>query len=117
MGRSHLQQKTGFVILPDRDTKNRKGYTTFVDHNGLIQVVPRRPKERSGFSPVKVIIVAGVMLTLFKALALVNIGLNDYSDRLATLQTGTLPEQAGAWVLQIDPATQWMYQAAQTYLR
>lgn len=117
MGRTHLHQKNGFVILPDNGRASGKGYATFVDRNGLIQVVPRRQKKLSLLAPLKLLALFVVLLTVFKALALSNVGVNTYQDQLASLESGTLVEQAGAWVLTVDPATSWLYQNGRGLLK
>ena len=106
MGYSLLQQKTGFVLLPEREGSRTTDYVALVDRNGLIQVV-QRPKARSHFAaPFKLLLLFAVLLTVFKSLALLNVGVIDYEDELAALQNGNLFEQAGAFVLQIDPLTE-----------
>ena len=40
-----------------------------------------------------------------------------YSERLDRLNTGTVIEQGGAWVMGIDPATQLLAQLAGPILR
>ena len=42
---------------------------------------------------------------LYKAVMLAWLGDASYLDRLNELNNGTIAEQAGAWVLQIDPVT------------
>ena len=49
MGFSHLQQKTGFVLLSEQESRATARYMTLVDKNGIIQVVPR-PKSAQSFS-------------------------------------------------------------------
>ncbi len=42
MGVSLLKKKTGFVLLPDSQRQATSQYSTIVDKNGLIRVVPRK---------------------------------------------------------------------------
>ncbi|MGB7316708.1 MAG: hypothetical protein WBC85_01950 [Planktotalea sp.] len=110
MGYSHLQQKSGFVILSERDRRANANYVTIVDKNGLIQVVPRRKSRSQISAPFKLLALFAVLLIVFKALALVNVGIVDYDAELAVLQAGNMFEKAGAFVLKIDPVTQAIYQ-------
>jgi len=48
MGFSHLQQKSGFVLLSEQESRATARYMTLVDKNGIIQVVPR-PKALKAF--------------------------------------------------------------------
>lgn len=109
MGYSHLQQKSGFVLLADSDRRKNSDYITLVDSNGLIQVVPRPRRKSRLAGPFKLLLVFAVLLTVFKSLALLNVGVVDYEDELAVLREGNAFEQAGAFVLSIDPLTMIVY--------
>ena len=107
MGISHLQQKTGFAIFSANTAANRSEYVTLVDKNGLIQVVPRiSPKRGRKHTSLKLVAALAVLVTLFKAAALVNVGYVDYNDELALLANGNVVEKAGAFIFQIDPVTE-----------
>lgn len=111
MGYSQLQQKSGFVMLP-ANGQAKANYTTLVDKNGLIQVVPVRKSHVSAKQlggPIKLVLLFAVLVIVFKALALVNVGAVDYEAELEALQGGNVVEQAGAFVLQIDPLTSMFY--------
>ncbi|MGH1576418.1 hypothetical protein [Planktotalea sp.] len=117
MGYSHLQQKPGFVVLADKDRASHKDYVTLVDKNGLIQVVPRRRARSLPLAPFKLLALLVVLVTVFKALALFNVGLNDYQEELAVLKTGNMLERAGAFVLQVDPVTMAIYSNTGSLIR
>jgi len=91
------------------------GYTTQLRSDGLIVLKPRDARTRRGLP------VMGLLLTLlgfcaFKAFAVTSMGDITYSDRVATLQSGTMVEQAGAWAMQIDPLTAALVRAYQIAL-
>lgn len=109
MGNSLLQKKSGFVVLSASTDRPRKDYVTLVDQNGLIQVIPRRRSRRLSLVPLKLLALFVVLLTVFKALALMNVGLNDYQDEIAVLENGTVFEKLGAIALQVDPVTMALY--------
>jgi hypothetical protein len=44
---------------------------------------------------------------LFKAFLFAALGGSIYQERVALLQSGSIVEQGGAWVMQADPATIW----------
>lgn len=117
MGFSHLQRKSGFVLLADQDQRAVKKYMTLVDKNGLIQVVPR-PKRRSfSLVPLKLIaLLVGLALT-FKSLAVLNLGIGAYEDELSVLATGNLFERGAALAMWIDPITQFVVSNTAPFLK
>lgn len=80
------------------------GYTPKVRADGLIVI---QPKRKNAFMPFKFAMFAIAALLMFKTFLLAAVGPDAYSDRLGKLETGTVFEQAGAWAMQIDPATQY----------
>lgn len=86
------------------DRKNRKlarGYRNKLMPNGVIQ-----PKAVRGFHfPLKGFLLLAGGFFLFKAFMLSSIGPVTYEDRLSVLEAGTVVEQAGAWMMQVDPVT------------
>ncbi len=81
----------------------RNGYGFRVDKSGLIHIKPKRAK---GTSPLTIVLAFVCIGVLFKAVALANFGPAKYSERLAPLQSGTVVEQAGAWLLEPGAVTQ-----------
>ncbi|MEM9581175.1 MAG: hypothetical protein AAF891_10855, partial [Pseudomonadota bacterium] len=75
------------------------------------------PREQHSFRfpliPFAVVVSLGFV---FKALAMVNVGVTDYSAKVQAMQSGSVLEQMGALVLAQDPATMWLYQALQSVL-
>ncbi|MEL7099755.1 MAG: hypothetical protein AAGM84_13070 [Pseudomonadota bacterium] len=79
------------------------GYTTQLRGDGLIVVKPKR--ARSARLPIKGFVLALMGFFAFKAFAVVNMGDITYAERVASLRDGTVVEQAGAVIMQIDPVT------------
>jgi len=73
-----------------------------VTSSGLIVTRPRifQPKF-----PLKWLVLVLVACFAFKCYLYLDLGASDYNARLAGLRDGTRIEQAGAWVMQVDPAT------------
>ena len=91
--------------VADLNRKNvlmANGYYTTVRADGLVIA---RPAKRSIAVPFKTLLLLGILFFIFKALVLSSIGPGTYQIRLGKLQSGTVIEQAGAWVLGIDPVT------------
>ena len=118
MGISLLQQKSGSTLASNRSLQTHADYMTLVDKNGLIQVVPRARKSRSlSLAPLKFMLILAVLLTVFKAVALINVGVSNYEDEIALLKSGNVVEQAGAFVLQVDPVTHVIARNASVLLK
>lgn len=84
-----------------RHRKMAKGYVTRIQRNGIVS---NRPRRRTGLavSPVGILmLVAGFFG--FKGVVLAHLGGTTYNERIGALAEGTLIEQAGAWIMQIDP--------------
>ena len=81
--------------------------------DGLVSLEPRRRAPRF---PLKGFIIFFAAALTYKAVVLAWFGEQLYNDRLAELAGGTAIENAGAWVLQIDPVTQAMAEFIRPYL-
>jgi hypothetical protein len=101
---SKLQFNNRLRLLGRKHSKMANGYTTQMRSDGLIVVKPRRSARR-GF-PLKGLVFLALGLFGFKALILASLGPDGYGERVAKLQDGTVVERGGAWVMQVDPATQ-----------
>ncbi len=96
-----------------RHEKMSNGVVKSVNSDGLIVARPRVFRPRF---PLKGLIVVLVLGFIFKGFLLAYLGDEGYAERVARLQGGTLMEQAGAWVMQPDPATAFVTQGIQTIL-
>lgn len=83
----------------------QNGYATLVRPDGLIVAKPRRTGSPLSFRPL-IYCLAGLLL--FKGILMAQLGPGVYLDRLERLQAGTAVEQAGAWVMQPDRASEWI---------
>lgn len=79
-----------------------RGYKAKVGRDGLIVF---RPKRRKISLPLRSLIVLIVAFFGFKVLVLMQIGDLTYQARMDALMGGSLVEQAGAYLLQLDPVT------------
>ena len=117
MSNTQLQRKSGFVMLSELNGQDATGYVTLVDKNGLIQVVPRQKRRTLSTVPLKLVVLLAILITVFKALALMNVGLVDCETGLEALSQGSAVEQIGAFVLQIDPVTHAIFEKIGPLLR
>lgn len=90
------------------------GYTPELRADGLIVIKPKRARLRV---PFKGVLYAVAGFILFKAFLLSAIGPDGYSDRLSQLQQGSVFEKGGAWVMRIDPLTQFVANVAGPLMR
>ncbi len=97
---SHVQFDQRLRRLSRKHRAMSRGYTTRMRPDGLIETKPRR--SRPGISAKSVILFLGAFF-LFKGFLIASIGAEGYDERVARLAAGTLPEQAGGFVMQADP--------------
>jgi len=108
MSFTHLQKKSGFVILSEDGQKIASKYMTRVDKNGLIQVMPRPQKHEPLIPIFKLLFLFVGLMIAFKALALISVGYAAYEEQRAFLIEGNVFEQIGAVFLDVDPVTQFI---------
>lgn len=82
--------------------KLAKGGVRTVTSDGLIVVKPRVYRPRFPLRGMILLLVVGF---LFKGLFLASVGEVAYGERVTALAQGSVMDRAGAWVMQIDPAT------------
>ena len=82
--------------------KMSNGVVRRVNSDGLIVAKPRMYRPRF---PLKGLLAVLFLGFLFKGFLFAYLGEAAYGERVATLQDGTVLEQAGAWVMQPDPIT------------
>ena len=73
-----------------------------IGKDGLISYVPRR---RGPSFPIRSLLLVLAIAFAFKAFLYASMGSGIYQERVDSLSSGTLVEQAGAWLMQVDPAT------------
>lgn len=109
--KQNFDSRLRFLTRKHRRMSN--GYTTRMRGDGLIIVKPKRRKMQF---PLKGAVLVVIGFFAFKAFMLMSLGELTYADRLGELQSGTLLEQGGAWVMQADPVTQAMVAFVNTNL-
>lgn len=90
-----------------------RGYAVSVRTDGLIVAQPRRSLPGVSLKAVVLFIIAFIA---FKGFLIASVGFATYEDRLDRLQAGTVAEQAGAWVMQIDPVAERIAEKISPYL-
>ena len=82
--------------------KMSNGVVRRVNSDGLIVAKPRLYRPRF---PLKGLLAVLFLGFLFKGFLFAFLGDAAYGERVAALQSGTVLEKAGAWVMQPDPIT------------
>ena len=96
-----------------RHEKMANGVVKTVNADGLIVARPRVYRPRF---PLRGLIVLLALGFLFKGFLLAYLGDEAYGERVASLKEGTIMEQAGAWIMQTDPATVLIADGVQRFL-
>lgn len=79
-----------------------RGYDAKVGRDGLIVFRPRRRKTRL---PLRVLLLTVIAFIGFKVLVLMQIGDLAFQARIDAMMSGTVAEQIGGYILQLDPLT------------
>lgn len=95
-------------------TRLANGYSAKVTKDGLIVF---RPKRRANSFSIRGLVFLAVGFFMFKAMILAHLGNTVYEQRVTALQTGTMVEQAGAFVMQKDPVSVAMSQYLRPFLK
>jgi len=91
-----------------RHDRMAKGVVKTVNADGLIVARPRIYTPRFPLKGLVVLIITGF---LFKGFLYSYLGEAGYAERVASLNEGSVMEQAGGWVMQADPATVYIANA------
>jgi hypothetical protein len=102
MAKKQIQFEERLRQLARKHRAESRGYVTRVQPDGLIIA---QPKRQSVQIPFRVLLFILAAFFGFKAFLFASIGPLPYEDRLARLQSGTVAEEAGAFVMQADPLT------------
>lgn len=114
MSEEALQFKNRLRRLERKHAAMTNGYQAQMRPDGLIVMTPRRSGPRISRKAVLLFLAA---FFVFKGFLIANIGVDGYQDRVASLQNGNSVEVAGAWVMQIDPLSEWIAQKIGPVLR
>ncbi len=87
--------------------KHRRMSTGIVHRMGSDGLVTAHARRRMPSFPLRGLLVLFGAAFLFKAFLFAALGGSIYQERVALLQSGSIVEQGGAWVMQADPATVW----------
>ncbi|SMY06623.1 hypothetical protein [Flavimaricola marinus] len=90
-------------VIKRHSRMRESGIVAKIGKDGLISAYPRR---RMPSFPLRGFIILFAAAFLYKGFLLAYLGAATYDNRVTALAEGSIVEQAGAWFLQADPATQ-----------
>lgn len=96
-----------------KHTRMARGYVTKMNREGLMV---QRPDNKVGGFAKRLLFLAIIGFVGFKTLLLAGLGEADYIERVATLENGSVYEQAGAFLMQIDPVTKVIADLVSPYI-
>ena len=114
MGENQIHFEERLRLLSRKHRAMSHGYITRMQPDGLIVAQPRRRPIRI---PARAIFMFVLAFIGFKAFLVANLGPLTYDERLSRLNEGTVVEQAGAFVMQADPLTNYVAQQIGPILR
>lgn len=100
--------------LTQRHHAMARGYTARLRGDGLIVVEPRRVHFKL---PLRGFVLLMTFFMIFKGFMLASLGSADYSARLNVLEQGRIYEQAGAYIMGIDPVSDLIAQVLRPHLK
>ena len=89
-------------IVRTHNRMRRNGVVHRVGHDGLIRSRPRLVRPRF---PLKGALIVVALLVAFKALLFAQLGAGGYALKVDELRSGSMVEQAGAYIMREEPVT------------
>lgn len=81
------------------------GFVTTINDDGLMVA---RPHRKSSHQTIRSLFFCLVIMMAFKAFLYAQSGEQAYQQRVSLLQSGTIVEQVGGYVMYADPITVWV---------
>ena len=94
--------------LQRRHVAMGNGYTPLLRSDGLIIMKPKRRFVRRRNFPLRGLALLLLGFCAFKGFMLASLGELTYNERVAKMANGTPVEAASAWVMHIDPLTEFL---------
>lgn len=96
-----------------------EGHRMTLDETGLMKLMPtgERRRQIGRAIPVRALMIMAAVLLTFKGFLLYQLGFGVYTTKLLSMQRGDSVDQIGAYLMQVDPITIWVYEALTFLLR
>lgn len=98
--------------LEEKKAALSEGHRLAVDETGLMKLIPtgERRRQITRAVPVRALMIMAAILLTFKGFLLFRLGFGVYTAKVASMQRGDTLDQVGAYLMQIDPVTIWVYE-------
>lgn len=99
--------------LEEKKAALQEGRRLTVDDSGLMKLIPTgvRRRQIGRLMPVRAILIIAAVLMTFKGFLLYQLGIGVYTAKVAGMQQGDTTDQIGAYLMQIEPVSLWIYEA------
>lgn len=114
LGAEKSQFKKRLRALQRKNRAMERGFTTQLRADGLLMVKPKR--RPWAISPRSLFFFLAAFVC-FKGFALSQVGQVTYDAQVADLAQGTLVEQAGAFVMQSDPLSEFVASHIRNFIK
>ena len=114
LGKEKSQFKKRLRTLERKNRAMERGFTTQLRADGLLVV---NPKRRGAVISLRSMVLFAAAFIAFKGLTLAHVGQITYDGNVAELANGTAIEQMGAFVMQSEPATEFVAHHLRTVLK
>ena len=104
--------------LEEKKAALNEGHRLEVDEYGLMKLTPTGARRRKigRMIPLRAMMIIAAVLLTFKGFLLHQLGLSDYTAKVTSMAKGDTVDQVGAYLMQIDPVTLWIYQVFEFFL-
>lgn len=98
--------------LEEKKAALQEGHRLSVDETGLMKLIPsgERRRQIGRALPVRALMIMAAVLLTFKGFLLFKLGFGVYTAKVAGLEQGDTVDRVGAYLMQIDPVTTWVYE-------
>ncbi len=104
--------------LEEKKAALNEGHRLEVDENGLMKLTPTGARRRKigRMIPLRAMMIIATVLLTFKGFLLHQLGFAVYTAKVAGMARGDQVDQIGAYLMQIDPVTLWVYETIQFFV-
>lgn len=114
-GFAHFDQR--LEKLAEKKAALNEGHRLEVDESGLMKLTPTGARRRKigRMIPLRAMMIIAAVLLTFKAFLLHQLGFSVYTAKVAGMAKGDTVDQVGAYLMQVDPVTLWIFQVIEFF--
>ncbi|WP_136634681.1 hypothetical protein [Pseudooceanicola onchidii] len=98
--------------LEEKKAALDEGHRLSVDDTGLMKLIPTGARRRQigRMIPLRAMMIMAVVVLCFKGFLLYRLGFGVYTAKVAGMAQGDTMDRVGAYLMQVDPVTLWIYE-------